>query len=399
MTTYALPRDSLAWQTALDDAGYILPIKHDVDSLAQLPIFAVIVVVDNAVFADQDLSVDDVIQHWVDTQTNWQIKIVHDDEYAKDHAYNISTSEKLADVSVFRYLLLPTQSHEMTPQKRDAATHIIDEQLTAYLKKQLKPINHQTYTLDNAGQVVDFDLNKATNTNHVDVHILSVAQLLRRQKLVCFDMDSTLIEQEVIVELAKMCGISERVYDITERAMRGEIDFAQSFAERVALLAGVDESVVARIIEKHITFQSGAFALIRALKAQGSHTILVSGGFEPFAEYVAKTLGIDEYYANPLMVRDGRLSGQISPVIVDGQRKAQIVSAVAKRLGIDMNEVVCVGDGANDLPMMSISNLGVAYHAKPIVQARADSAVNITGLEGVLYALGHRFDEVANPTF
>ena len=176
--------------------------------------------------------------------------------------------------------------------------------------------------------------------------------------------------------------------------MRGEIEFAQSFAERVALLEGVPDSVVDDIIKKHITFQTGAYAVIRALKAKGCTTVLVSGGFEPFARHVAQMLGMDEYYANPLLVADGKLTGYTSEPILDGRQKAVIVGKVAERLGVPMTDVVCVGDGANDLPMMAISGLGVAFKAKPIVQVKADVAVNITGLEGVLYALGHRFDKV-----
>lgn len=192
-----------------------------------------------------------------------------------------------------------------------------------------------------------------------------------------------------------MCGVSDEVAHITERAMRGEIDFAQSFAQRVALLKGVSVDVIDDIIANHITFQKGAFALIKALKAHGCHVILVSGGFVPFANHVATTLGMDEFYANPLLTDGESLLGEIDINIIDGKQKANIVKSVARRLGLDMSQVVCVGDGANDLPMMDISNIGVAYHAKPIVQARADTAVNITGLEGVLYAIGQRFDKVA----
>lgn len=281
---------------------------------------------------------------------------------------------ELADVSMARYLILPADDTQMSPAKRDAAARMIDDQLTSFLRKRLEP-NHG-------------------ENDHVDVHILNVSKVLREHKLVCFDMDSTLIEQEVIVELAKMCGIEDKVSEITERAMRGEIEFAESFAERVALLEGVPDSVVDDIIKKHITFQTGAYAVIRALKAKGCTTVLVSGGFEPFARHVAQMLGMDEYYANPLLVADGKLTGYASEPILDGRQKAMIVGKVAERLGVPMTDVVCVGDGANDLPMMAISGLGVAFKAKPIVQVKADVAVNITGLEGVLYALGHRFDKV-----
>lgn len=389
---YTLPNNSQAWKNALDEVWHLIPKNADAKLLTQLPIFAVVVVVNNKV-KEPDFSVDEAVQAWVDSQHNWQIKIVHDDEIAKKNAHHISSDEVLSDVSVHRYLLLPTDDKEMTLQKRDAVAHIIDEQLTVYLKKQLKPACH-SFQIDENGRVVESDMPPEKRTC-VDVHLLSIGQLLTPPKLVCFDMDSTLIEQEVIVELAKKCGIFDQVHQITERAMRGEIEFGQSFAERVALLKGVSVNVIDDIINHDITFQPGAFALIKALKAHGCHMILVSGGFVPFAKYVATTLGIDEYYANPLLIENDCLSGKIDTNIIDGKQKANIVKSVARKLGLDMSQVVCVGDGANDLPMMDISNIGVAYHAKPIVQARADVAVNITGLEGVLYAIGWRFDKVS----
>lgn len=392
MNTYALPNNSQAWHSALEQVLHLLPQSTTTKNLSQLPIFAMVVVVKNIAINQSSVGIDEMVQAWLDTQVGWQIKIVHDDESAKAHAHKVETDEELADVSVHRYLLLPTSNKEMTPQKRDAVAHIIDEQLTAYLKKHLKPICCPLEVNEN-GQVLNFEVARDQRTC-VDVHLLSIAQFLERPRLVCFDMDSTLIEQEVIVELAKMCGVSDEVAHITERAMRGEIDFAQSFAERVALLKGVSVSVIDDIIANHITFQKGAFALIKALKAHGCHTVLVSGGFMPFAKHVANTLGIDEFYANPLLTDGECLTGDIDTDIIDGKQKAKIVTAVARKLGLEMSQVVCVGDGANDLPMMDISNIGVAYHAKPIVQARADVAVNITGLEGVLYALGQRFDKI-----
>ncbi len=382
-TTYALPKDSKAWYNVLSQSAELLPAGvncHDADALASLPIFAVVVVVDNQVLdknvaqADRPKLISAIMQEYIATLPKWRLQIVYDDETAKAQADKVVVGSTLADVSMARYLILPADDTQMTPAKRDAAARVIDEQLTSFLRKRLQTTQN--------------------DTDHVDVHIVNVSKVLRQHKLVCFDMDSTLIEQEVIVELAKMCGIEDKVAEITERAMRGEIEFAESFAERVALLADVPESVVDEIIQKHITFQTGAHAVMRALKAKGCTTVLVSGGFEPFAKYVAQTLGMDEYYANPLLVAEGKLTGFTQDPILDGKQKALIASKVAERLGIPMTDVVCVGDGANDLPMMAVSGLGVAFKAKPIVQVRADVAVNITGLEGVLYALGHRFDKV-----
>ena len=201
-------------------------------------------------------------------------------------------------------------------------------------------------------------------------------------------MDSTLIEQEVIVELAKTAGIGEQVAAITEAAMRGEMDFDESFAQRVALLKGISTDVLDDICSR-LTLSTGALTTISALKALGYHTVLVSGGFTYFARYIAEQLGIDEVHANALDIEDGEVTGHVQLPIVNGAKKAAIAEHTAERLGIDMSQVVCVGDGANDLPMMALADLGVAFNAKPIVQARADAAVNVTGLEGVLYALGY----------
>lgn len=364
--TYALPNNSQAWLHAFSQLQTLPPALHGVDlttgqhseQIEELPIFGIVVVASSPA-----VDIDALMSEWVQAQPNWQLSIVNDDETAKASAHLIDSNETLTAVAIHRYLLSYT-GVPMNQDKRVAAAHIIDEQITQHLSAQLQ----------------------------ADVHILSADKLLTQHRLACFDMDSTLIQEEVIVELAKFCGIEDKVSDITEQAMRGEIDFATSFARRVALLADAPISIIDEIIAKHIHFQPGAAATIKALKALGYHTVLISGGFEPFAQYVASTLGMDEYYANPLLNDGKTLSGLVDDNILDGNQKAVIAQTVAKRLGLSMKEVVCIGDGANDLPMMAVSDLGIAYHAKPIVQARADAAVNLTGLEGVLYALGHRLD-------
>ena len=228
----------------------------------------------------------------------------------------------------------------------------------------------------------------ANNLYHVDVNVMPLATLVRPHKLALFDMDSTLIEQEVIVELAKKAGIGEQVDTITESAMRGEIDFAESFTRRVALLKGLSSEVLEDIIANHITFSPGAKRLIRALKNHGYYVVLVSGGFNYFAEYVKNSLGMDESYANDLDIVDNLVTGEITSAIVDGKRKAEILQAVAQRLGIKLSETVAVGDGANDLPMLGLADIGIAYRAKPIVRDQADYAVTIAGLDGVMTILG-----------
>lgn len=401
MNIYALPKDSNAWQNALSSVSHLLPdgAINSIQSLKQLPIFAVVLVVGRTSMNELQASgrsLDDVMKSWVSEQRGWQVLPVADDAIAIANAHHIQVSQTLSDVAVHRYLLIPTDNKDMNADKREAAAHIIDEQLTRHLKKTLKPKPNYNFQVDDTGQVMDFTIQQigGVGDGYVDVHILSIAQMLRRHKLACFDMDSTLIHQEVIVELANMAGVADKVSKITEQAMRGEIDFNESFAKRVALLKGVDTSVVQEIIRTRISFSQGAAATISALKAMGCRTVLISGGFEPFAKYVANTLGIDKYYANPLIEKDGKLTGEVSDQIIDGKAKARIVARLADEMSIDMEEVVCVGDGANDLPMMHISDIGVAYKAKPIVRAKADASVNISGLEGVLYAMGHRFDRV-----
>lgn len=401
MNTYALPKDSNAWKNAIDSVEHLIPAcgTHNIQNLKQLPVFAIILVISRSAMNDlteSGRSIDELMQAWSSEQRGWQAVAVADDQKAIAHAHKISTHETLADVEMYRYLLVPTDGKEMSADKRAAAVHIIDEQLTTYLKKVLKPKPNYNFQVNDIGQVLDLTPEQLgqTKQGYVDVHILSVAQMLRRHKLVCFDMDSTLIGQEVIVELAQMAGVADKVSEITEQAMRGEIDFSESFAKRVALLKDVDISVIDRIISERISFSEGAFAIISALNAMGCRTVLISGGFEPFAKYVADTLGMDRYFANPLMTMGDKLTGTVSEHILDGKEKARIVARLADEMSIDMEEVVCVGDGANDLPMMAISDIGVAYKAKPIVRAKADCAVNITGLEGVLYAMGHRFDKV-----
>ena len=384
-TSYSLPKDSKAWQQAVDSVASLLPEGtnlQDFDALQSLPIFALIVVLPTHV---SSLDIHHYVQSWVDEQPNWHLVTVAEDadaNFVDVEIADIDTTQPVAkrsfiDVQVFRYLLVPVTDTLMHPGKKTAAAHIIDDQLTTRLRHDLT----EAYK-DAQNTVVSDELDV------VDCHILSVGHMLRTHKLACFDMDSTLIEQEVIVELAKTAGIGEQVETITEAAMRGEMDFDESFAQRVALLQGIPTSVLDEICSR-LTLSTGALATISALKALGYHTVLVSGGFTYFARYIAEQLGIDEVHANPLDIEEDEVTGHIQLPIVNGAKKAAIVTQTAERLGIAMSQVVCIGDGANDLPMMALADLGVAFNAKPIVQARADAAVNVTGLEGVLYALGY----------
>lgn len=211
----------------------------------------------------------------------------------------------------------------------------------------------------------------------------------RNRRLVAFDMDSTLIQVEVIDELAKAAGVGEKVSAITERAMQGEIDFKESFRQRLALLEGLDESVLSQIAEQ-LPLTQGAEHLISTLKKIGYKTAIISGGFQYFGNYLKDKLGIDYVFANQLEIIDGKVTGKISGSVVDAQRKADVLREIAQNENISLEQVIAVGDGANDLPMLSIAGLGIAFHAKPIVKKSAKHSISNLGLDGILYLIGVR---------
>ena len=211
----------------------------------------------------------------------------------------------------------------------------------------------------------------------------------RMRRLICFDMDSTLIETEVIDELAIRAGVGDEVKAITERAMRGEIDFTESFLERVALLKGLDESVMQDIAE-HLPITEGVDRLMYVLKKYGYKIAILSGGFTYFGQYLQQKYGIDYVYANELEIVDGKLTGRYLGDVVDGKRKAELLRLIAQVEKVDIAQTIAVGDGANDLPMLGVAGLGIAFHAKPKVVANAKQSINTIGLDGVLYFLGFK---------
>ena len=215
----------------------------------------------------------------------------------------------------------------------------------------------------------------------------------RRKKMLLADMDSTMIQQECIDELADMAGVGDRVKDITARAMNGELDFEAALRERVGLLRGLDAAIIQQVLRERITYMPGGKALLATMKSQGAHTALVSGGFTAFTQAVATTLGFHENQANTLVVSNGKLTGEVGMPILGKQAKVDALHDISARVGISETDVLAVGDGANDLGMLSRAGSGVALHAKPAVAARCDIRINHGDLTALLYLQGYARSE------
>jgi len=207
------------------------------------------------------------------------------------------------------------------------------------------------------------------------------------RKLIVFDMDSTLIQCEVIDELAKHAGVGDQVTGITAAAMNGEIDFKESFTRRVALLKGLDESVLAEVAGS-LELTEGAELVVRTLKKLGYKIGIISGGFDYFGEHLQNKLGLDYVFTNGLEIKEGKITGNVKGDIIDGPKKAEILKTIATVENISLEQTIAVGDGSNDLPMISIAGLGIAFHAKPIVKEKAQKAISSVGLDGLLYLMG-----------
>jgi phosphoserine phosphatase len=251
---------------------------------------------------------------------------------------------------------------------------------------QFTQIAEHAYYLSNQTTPLE-SVQEFCREQKIDCSYVNDKHLIKNYGLCVMDMDSTLISIECIDEIADMVGIKPQISDITERAMRGELDFAQSLRERVALLKGLQESDLMRVLNERLKLNPGAVQWIAACKANNITTLLVSGGFTFFAERVKEMLNLDYAVSNSLEIIDGKLTGKVLGNIVDAQTKADELIKLREKLGLSSAQTIAIGDGANDLKMMSAAGIGIAYHAKPIVQAQASYALNHIGLDGAINLL------------
>jgi len=305
--------------------------------------------------------------------------VVHEDEYRRKSAAN-------------RYVVTILGSHVDAAALARVSTILVEcnaniERISKLTQGELRCVE---LLIGSDGQLDMRALKRQLlqlGSNHVDVAVQKESLYRRAKRLVVMDMDSTLIQVEVIDELARLAGVGDEVAAITERAMNGELDFKQSLAARVALLKGLSEEALMEVYT-NIPFTAGAHNLIRILRRLGFRTAVISGGFQFFTERLKDDLGLDYAFANQLEIVDGVVTGRTSGAVVDGERKAQLLEEIALREGITLDQVIAIGDGANDLPMLGKAGLGIAFNAKARVREQADTHINQQGLDSILYLLG-----------
>lgn len=298
-------------------------------------------------------------------------------------------------------------SRTISAEQLKKATSLLEENELSVLSVKRLSGEHETisgnkscYEILTIGAVQEVDqlrssLKSAGESFGLDICITPTSFARKQIRLAVFDMDSTLIQCECIDELAKRCGIGEQVSAITASAMRGEIDFNESFTKRMALLEGLDESVLKEIAAE-LPLTEGVIYLMKSLKKLGLKTALFSGGFYYFANHLKDILDIDYVYANNLPIENGKVTGKVSGEIVDGSKKKAKLIEIAKEEKIELSQTVAVGDGANDLPMIGTAGMGVAFHAKPLVRQEAPLAVSTIGLDGLLYLLGISDEDISS---
>jgi phosphoserine phosphatase len=270
--------------------------------------------------------------------------------------------------------------------------------LTGRLEKATACVELQISGIIDSSPALRAELMELTHRFDIDIAFQRESVYRRNRRLFVFDMDSTLIEAEVIDELAKLHGVGEKVSAITASAMRGELDFKQSFTRRVGLLAGLPESRLEEII-RTVPLAGGAERLIQTLKMLGYKTAVLSGGFTFFGRHLQNRLGIDYVFANELEAENGVVTGRVVGEIVDGRKKAELLEMLAEKENISVDQVVAVGDGANDLPMLNLAGMGIAFHAKPLVRQSASHSVSHLGLDALLYLIGVRDRDLESTEF
>jgi phosphoserine phosphatase len=286
------------------------------------------------------------------------------------------------------------------PEKQKLDDYIINKVFIAIEKTKTQVTNIKWLAADTVCDIFfdnaaldEIALSVHSKTEELALDFVVQSNSNRKKKMLISDMDSTIIQQECIDEIADKLGLKEKVAAITERAMNGELDFKESLRERVGLLAGLDAATLDDVYANHITLMPGAIELVNTMKKNGATCILVSGGFTFFTDKIAKRVGFDENRANILDISGGKLTGKVMEPILDKDSKLEALNEISARLGITKDDIIAVGDGANDLPMLKNAGLGIAYYAKPTVQQEVQYKINHTDLTSLLYMQGYTKEE------